>query len=181
MESQRQTLNPSHRFPHLLPFRRNAEDIPCPFFPITNTFPPPLHLSPNWPFGGDNPGQWSPHLSGTKLPVPCIGRMKMIAWQTQSTHVHSVSHLRKEKSMEKTAFLLHFNPPSYPPSIPHPAGLLRNPNIPTYTEGLQIKSNKSHRQRKSKGPHIPPLLSHIAWLRGEHERKGKDPGTGREE
>ena len=96
----------------------------------------------------------------------------MIAWQTQSTHVHSVSHLRKEKSMEETAFLLHFKPPSYPSSVPHLAGLLRNPNIPTYTEGRQIKSNKSHRQRKSKGPRIPLLLSHIAWLRGC--TKGKD-------
>lgn len=132
-------------------------------------------------FGGDNPGEWSPHLSGTKLPVPCIGRMQMIAGQAQSAHVHRVSHLRKEKSMLETALWLHFNPPSYPPSVPHPAGLLRNPNIPIYTEGHQIKSNKSHRQRKSKGPHTPPPLPHIAWLRGAHKRKGEDPGTGREE
>lgn len=89
---------------------------------------------------------WSPHLSGAKLPVPCIRRVEVIAWQAQSTHVHGVSHLRKEKSLEERAFLLHFSPPSHPSSSPGSEGLLRIPNIPTYTEGHQVKSSKSHRQ-----------------------------------
>lgn len=55
---------------------------------------------------------WSPHLGGAKLPVPCVGGMEVIPWQAQGTHVHSMSHLRKEETMENTAFF--FNPLSHP-------------------------------------------------------------------
>lgn len=55
---------------------------------------------------------WSPHLSGAKLPVPCIGGMEVIAWQTQSTHVHSMSYLRKEETTENVTF--YFTSTPYP-------------------------------------------------------------------
>lgn len=35
------------------------------------------------------------------MPVPRVGRVEVIAWQAQSTHMHGVSHLRKEKSLEE--------------------------------------------------------------------------------